>query len=177
MAVAAAVLWQGNKPLQAEWELKPWQRWLLKSCIYWVLGMASYALFLNIGSTFFVLPVAAGLKQHLLIGGTFIFCLIQLAGVLAGVCKDELLFTRISVSYTVPAFILSGFTWPLEPMPSWVRFLAYFSPYTYVSEAARSLYIYGYYYLLNTNAALLFAVGLVCFPLAARLYSKRMHRC
>ena len=177
LAVAAAVLWQGNKPLQAEWELKPWQRWLLKSCIYWVLGMAAYALFLNIGSTFFVLPVAAGLKQHLLIGGSFIFCLIQLAGVLAGVCKDELLFTRISVSYTVPAFILSGFTWPLEPMPSWVRFLAYFSPYTYVSEAARSLYIYGYYYRLNTNAALLFAVGLVCFPLAARLYSKRMRRC
>ena len=177
LAVAAAVLWKGNKPLQSEWELRPWQRWLLKSCIYWIFGMASYALFLSIGHKFFALPVAASLQQHLLIGGSFIFCLIQLAGVLAGLCKDELLFTRISVSYTVPAFILSGFTWPLEPMPSWVRYLAYLSPYTYVSEAARSLYIYGYYYRLNTNAALLFAVGLLCFPVASRLYSKRMRSC
>lgn len=110
LAVAAAVLWKGNKPLQSEWELRPWQRWLLKSCIYWIFGMASYALFLSIGHKFFALPVAASLQQHLLIGGSFIFCLIQLAGVLAGLCKDELLFTRISVSYTVPAFILSGFT-------------------------------------------------------------------
>ena len=177
LAVAAAVLWKGNKPLQSEWELRPWQRWLIKSCIYWIFGMASYALFLSIGHKFFALPVAASLQQHLLIGGSFIFCLIQLAGVLAGLCKDELLFTRISVSYTVPAFILSGFTWPLEPMPSWVRYLAYLSPYTYVSEAARSLYIYGYYYRLNTNAALLFAVGLLCFPVASRLYSKRMRSC
>lgn len=174
LGISAGILWHKNKLLEAEWALLPWQRWLLKSFIYWALGMLSYMLFISIGKNFFALPVACSLLQHLLIGGSFVFCLVQLGGLLSCLLKDELLFSRLSISYTVPAFILSGFTWPLDPMPLWIKHLAYLSPYTYVAEAARSLYIYGNYYRLNANAGLLFAIGLACFPIAVKLYSQRL---
>ena len=174
LAVSASILWPKNHVTEAEWALSPWKRWLVKSFVYWFFGMMSYILFLEIGKHFFYLPVNGTWREHLLLAGSFIFCLVQLGALLACVVKDELLFSRLSVSYTVPAFILSGFTWPLPPMPDWVQFLAHLSPYTYVAEAARNLYIYGNYYQLERNSALLLAVGLLAFPLASHLYSKRL---
>lgn len=174
LAVSASILWPKNHVTEAEWALSPWKRWLVKSFVYWFFGMMSYILFLEIGKHFFYLPVNGTWREHLLLAGSFIFCLVQLGALLACVVKDELLFSRLSVSYTVPAFILSGFTWPLPPMPDWVQFLAHLSPYTYVAEAARNLYIYGSYYQLERNSALLLAVGLLAFPLASHLYSKRL---
>lgn len=88
----------------------------------------------------------------------------------------ELLFSRLSIFYTVPAFMLSGYTWPLEAMPVWVRALAYCSPFTYLASAARSLCLGGGCQDLPERAALLLLLGLACFPGAAKRYRQALHR-
>jgi len=172
LSVSSGILWKGNKPVPEEFALSRWKRWLVKTFVYWSLGMFSYAVFLGISNHFFMLPVNGNFTEHFMLAGSFLFCIIQLGGIVASLCKDELLFSRVSVCYTVPAFILSGFTWPLDPMPFWVRCLAYLSPYTYVADTARNLYIYGSDSRLAINCAVLFITGLVAFPIASKLYSK-----
>ena len=172
LSVASGILWIKNKQIPEELALSRWKRWLVKTFVYWSLGMVSYAVFLGISHFFFMLPVNGHFLEHLMLAGSFIFCIIQLGGIAAALSGNELLFSRISVFYTVPAFILSGFTWPLDAMPAWVRGLAYMSPYTYVADAARSLYIYGSYSRLAEHAALLFIIGLLAFPFASKLYSR-----
>lgn len=94
---------------------------------------------------------------------------------LAGLCKEELLFSRLSIFYTVPAFMLSGYTWPLEAMPLWVRNLAQCSPFTYLAAAVRQLCLSGSCHDLGQRAIVLLLLGIICLPGAAHLYQQRLH--
>lgn len=172
LSVSSGILWKENVSTPEEFTLSRWKRWLVKTFVYWSLGMFSYTVFLGISNYFFMLPINGTFAEHFMLAGSFLFCIIQLGGIVASLCKNELLFSRVSVCYTVPAFILSGFTWPLEPMPFLVRCLAYLSPYTYVADTARNLYIYGSDSRLAINCAILLITGLVSFPFASKLYSK-----
>lgn len=176
LSVAAGVLWNGNRHLPEELAMGTYGGWLLKSGVYWILGILSYAACLALGRLCFNLPVLGDWRQHLLLGGSFVFCLTQLGGLLALIADDELLFSRLSIFYTVPAFMLSGYTWPLEAMPAWVRAIAYCSPFTYLASAARSLCLGGVCHDLPERAALLLLLGLLCFPGAAKMYRKGLRR-
>ena len=175
LAVAAGVLWPNNKHIPEELALSKYVCWVVKTVIYWTLGMLSYALCLAVGWHFFGLPVGGGWQQHLLLGGAFVFCVIQVGGMLAGLCKEELLFSRLSIFYTVPAFMLSGYTWPLEAMPLWVRNLAQCSPFTYLASAVRQLCLSGSCHDLGQRAIVLLLLGIICLPGAAQLYQQRLH--
>lgn len=175
LAVAAGVLWPHNKHLPEELALNKYSAWGLKTVVYWLLGMCSYALCLGVGRCFFNLPVRGSWQEHLLLSGSFIFCIIQVGGMLAGLCKEELLFSRLSIFYTVPAFMLSGYTWPLEVMPLWVRNLAQCSPFTYLATAVRQLCLSGSCPDLAERSLILLLLGVICLPGAAQLYYQRFH--
>lgn len=174
LAVAAGVLWNGGALPKTK--LKPEFVWLIKSGIYILLGLVSYAMFLAVGSRLFSLPAAGSWVQHLLLAAAFLFCVTQLGGIAACLAGDELLFSRLSVFYTVPAFMLSGYTWPVEAMPWGVRCLAYLSPFTYWAQAVRSLCLNGYSCDLPGNAAILLCAGLALLPVAARLFGGKIRQ-
>lgn len=147
-------------------------RWLVSSGLYCLLGLFSYALCLLLGNYFFALPIKGSIGEHLLISAAFLFCLAQVGGLLACLTRDELLFSRISIFYTVPAFMLSGYTWPLEAMPLGVQLLGYASPFTYFASTVRQLCLNGYSSSLYSNAATLAIIGLVALPCVIRAYGK-----
>ncbi|MDO4922379.1 MAG: ABC transporter permease [Phascolarctobacterium sp.] len=174
LAVAAGVLWEDVA--MPETKLKPGAVWLIKSGIYVVLGLVSYVMFLAVGGRLFALPAAGLWTQHVLLAVAFLFCVTQLGGIAACLAGNELLFSRLSVFYTVPAFMLSGYTWPVEAMPWGVRCLAYLSPFTYWAQAVRSLCLNGYYRDLQFNALVLLCAGLAALPFAVRLFSGKMRQ-
>ncbi|MGM9568724.1 MAG: ABC transporter permease [Phascolarctobacterium sp.] len=174
LAVAAGVLWPSNKHVAEELELGKYACWGVKTVTYWLLGMLSYALCLAVGWYCFSLPVGGSWLQHLLLGCSFVFCLVQVGGMIAGMCKEELLFSRISIFYTVPAFMLSGYTWPLEAMPLWVQNIAQCSPFTYLASAVRQLCLSGNCHDLWQRALVLLLLGIICLPGAAHLYQQRL---
>ena len=174
LAVAAGVLWEGGAAAGAV--PRPWTAWLAKSAVYVLLGLVSYVLFLAAGQRLFALPVAGAWWQHLLLAGAFLFCVTQVGGIAACLTRDELLFSRLSIFYTVPAFMLSGYTWPLEAMPWGVRCLACLSPFTYFAQAARGLCLNGHYYALYSNAAVLLCAGTLALPIAVWLYGGQVRQ-
>ena len=148
-------------------------RWIISSGIYFTLGLVSYALCLLVGHHFFFLPLKGSLCEHIAISGAFLFCLAQVGGLIACLAKDELLFSRISIFYTVPAFMLSGYTWPLEAMPLGIQILGYISPFTYFAPTVRQLCLNGYSSSLYSNTAILFMIGLVSLPFVCKVYAKK----
>lgn len=154
-------------------QLSSAKRWLISSGIYCCLGLVSYAACLLLGHYCFFLPLKGDIGEHLIISAAFVFCLSQVGGLLACLTKDELLFSRISIFYTVPAFMLSGYTWPLEAMPLGIKMLGYDSPFTYFASTVRQLCLNGYSSNLYSNAAILFVLGLAALPFVLRAYGRK----
>ena len=74
---------------------------------------------------------------------TFVFILAVCGiGVLASIIlPDQLKATEVLMVVATPSFILSGFTWPLSQMPTWVQYIAELIPLTHYLKIFRLLYL------------------------------------
>lgn len=74
---------------------------------------------------------------------TFIFILAVCGiGVLVSIIlPNQLKATEVLMVVATPSFILSGFTWPLSQMPTWVQFIAELIPLTHYLKIFRVLYL------------------------------------
>lgn len=74
---------------------------------------------------------------------TFVFILAVCGiGVLVSiVLPNQLKATEVLMVVATPSFILSGFTWPLSQMPTWVQYIADLIPLTHYLKVFRLLYL------------------------------------
>ena len=73
--------------------------------------------------------------------------------------------------YVVPAFLLSGYTWPLFAMPDYMQWFAkVFFPITWFITPARSLVLSGATEHYGLNILVLVLMALLALPLAIRGY-------
>lgn len=74
---------------------------------------------------------------------TFVFIIAVCAiGVLVSIAlPSQLKATEVLMVVATPSFILSGFTWPLSQMPTWVQWIADVIPLTHYLKIFRMLYI------------------------------------
>jgi ABC-2 type transport system permease protein len=61
----------------------------------------------------------------------------------SGICRSALLSLHALLLFSVPAFILSGFTWPSYAMPGWLKTLSWLIPLTHVTDAFRKIALMG----------------------------------
>jgi len=76
--------------------------------------------------------------------------------------------------FITPMFLFSGTFFPLEQLPYWARFLAYFFPLTHVVELCRSAALGVYRAGLFWNLVYLSGFTLITLPLALRLMRRRL---
>lgn len=65
------------------------------------------------------------------------FCGMSYGLAISSAAEDETSVLQIAIGSVFPSLLLSGIIWPLEGMPSWVRFISNFSPLTHAAEAMR----------------------------------------
>lgn len=140
---------------------------------YWISGTLTFFLTISAAIYFFNIPGRASLPSLLLLSSTFIFAAVSLGAFLASLCHSELTFTRLSIAYTVPAFVLSGYTWPLEAMDRAGRIISYTFPLSYFSNTLRELMLAGYSPVLYQNSMILFLLGTSLFSMTTMCYSHR----
>lgn len=56
---------------------------------------------------------------------------------------NQLKATELLMVIATPSFVLSGYTWPLQSMPSWIRAIAEILPLTHFLAGFRKLAVYG----------------------------------
>lgn len=175
LCVAAAFLFRKQKILDVERSMHPLWRLFAKVFTYWVESFIALSILLWVGAHVLALPYAANSYVPLFaLAGAFSLLLCAIGSFVASFRISELTFTRISVFYTVPAFILSGFTWPLGGMPPAMQALAACSPMTYVANAFRMYYLNGYSPVIWQNALYLALWSIPFFIAAAYLYNKKV---
>ncbi len=177
LCIAASFLYKKQKILDIERIMNPLWRLLAKIFPYWVESFISISILLWIAARVLALPYSAHSYVPLFaLAGAFSLLLCGIGAFVASFKITELTFTRISVFYTVPAFILSGFTWPLGGMPQWVLYIAACSPLTYVANTFRAYYLNGYSPIIWQNTFILLAASIPFIIVAAYRYNRRVKR-
>ena len=133
-----------------------------KIFFYWILSMLSFAIIIFAIENFAEIELRASMIQVMILGGIFSLSVLSFGSLFAAFFKTEIDFIRASILYPVPAFILSGYTFPIESMPSSMQILAKFFPITYFSNDMRDLFLIGKTSDLLQDISILLAMSFIC---------------
>ena len=101
------------------------------------------------------------------------FVQVSFSALIATVCDTELTFDRLSIAYSVPAFVMSGYTWPQDAMDEVGQVLSCLFPLSYFSNTLRELMLAGYSASLYRNSATLVLIGTVSFYFTTIVFGKK----
>lgn len=137
---------------------------LTKSLPYIFMGSLIWLFNLHVLLHSFGVPVAGDWAVMYAISALFILAVTGLGILVSVVIPSQLKATEILMVVATPAFIISGFTWPLSQMPDWVQWAAAAIPLTHYLEAMRSVMLAGAdWEHIISEARILSAATLVMF--------------
>lgn len=174
LAVGASIQHEYQHP--EEFHNTPPGAFILKLFPYWLSAAFAFAITITAAIQLFGIPGKASMFNLFLPAMTFTFSAVAFSALLASLCHTELTFTRISIAYTVPAFVLSGYTWPLEAMDRVGTVVSYFFPLSYFSNSLRELMIAGYSPLLYLNSLILLLGGTLFTVMAVICFTRRIRQ-
>jgi len=105
----------------------------------------------------FAIPIAGSTSAVIVLSMCFAFAAISLGMLLSSVLRTRANALRGCLIIAAPAFLLSGYTWPLEQMPVFLRVFSETIPLTPFLAGFRKIYMYG----LGTEFILTYAKQLV----------------
>jgi len=155
--------------------IKPYQLILGKIIPYIVIGIFIAASIITTMHLLFVVPIHGSIITLFLL--TLIFLIVCLGiGLWASTVADnQQQASQIVMFFAMPSILLSGFIFPRESMPLWVRDISYLIPMTYFLKIVRGIILkgMGFFDLLDQVwPLLLMAVLVIIFSI--RRFSKRM---
>ena len=75
----------------------------------------------------------------------------------------------------LPAFLLSGFIFQINSMPTWLQYLTHIIPARYFVEILQSLFLSGdIYEVIIPNAIAMLIVGVIIFLIILKITRKRL---
>jgi ABC-2 type transport system permease protein len=155
--------------------IRPWELIVGKLMPYVVLGFFNTIEVLAVGHWWFGVPIRGDLGLIILLSGIFMVTGLGI-GLLASTIANTQQEAMLTVWMTLlPSIFLSGFFFPLEAMPAFLRALSYLMPLRYYLVIIRSLLLKGVgLETIQTDvlAMTLFAVGIM--TLAALRFRKRL---
>ncbi|NJN25964.1 MAG: ABC transporter permease [Cyclobacteriaceae bacterium] len=146
---------------------------LIKTVPFAILGLG---LWVGMGLMFplFGVPLQGSFLLLNLSGAVFILAIIAIGICVSVFVPNQLKATEVLMIIATPSFIISGFTWPLAQMPTWVQHIAYCIPLTHFLEAFRKITLYqaGLTHILPQMQRLLFLMFTFYFLSLAGIYWK-----
>ncbi|WP_017812662.1 MULTISPECIES: ABC transporter permease [Paenibacillus] len=134
---------QGTWARFRAWRLTPWRLAIAKLLPYFLAGMVNVVTTFGISCIAFHIPFQGAVLPLIVVSIAFNFALCGLGFVFSLFSKSRLDATQTLMLIAVPSFMLSGYTWPLEAMPTPLRILGECLPLTYFLEAVRNITLKG----------------------------------
>lgn len=119
-----------------------WNIIIGKSLVYFMLSIA-IAMYIALVFMVFGIPFKDRVVELLILFSVFILSNIALGQMLSASIDDEMLALDIAFFYNSPAFVFSGFTFPMFGMPFFDSLYAQFIPYTHFLYAFFKVYQIG----------------------------------
>jgi ABC-2 type transport system permease protein len=143
---------------------------------YFVIGLLDTCLCALLGIWWFGVPFRGHWSVFFLSSTLFLLVVLSVGYFFSVVAKSQLAASQISLLATfLPAFLLSGFVYPIDQMPVAIQVITYILPARYYMAIIRNVFLKGSAITLlwkDLSALALFAVILVL--LATRAFKKKL---
>ena len=171
----------GSLTVAREWEngtmeqllstpARPSEIALGKLSAYFVVGAADMIIALVVGIFVFDVPMKGSLLLLLTASAIFLFGALGLGIMVSAMFRTQLMAYQIGTLLSfLPAFLLSGFIYPIGSMPRVIQVVSLIVPARYFMEISRGIFLKGIgIQLLWFNLLLLIAYAVIVFYFATR---------
>jgi ABC-2 type transport system permease protein len=113
---------------------------------------------------FFDISITGNFGFLILASVIFILASLGMGLLISILCRTQVQAIQLTVAIFLPSLLLTGFVFPLEPMPWFIKLISYSLPLTYYLEIIRGVVIKGVggeELWLQTGVILLMAVGML----------------
>jgi ABC-2 type transport system permease protein len=123
--------------------LRPWELMVGKTLPFASLGLLDVIMIALIGVFWFEIPFRG--NPFVLFLGSILFLMSSVGiGLFISTISSTQQQAQISTFFfAMPSFILSGFVFPLENFPTWIRYLTYVNPLRYFLVIIRGVFLKG----------------------------------
>jgi ABC-2 type transport system permease protein len=146
-----------------------------KTLPFAAVGVADVIVITSAALLIFHIPLRG--SPVLLLGCALLFLLTSLgAGLfLSTVSQTQQQAMMMSFFFSMPAFMLSGFAFPIRNMPLLVQYLTYLNPLRYFMEIVRGIFLKGVgFQVLWPQMAALLVYGVTVLALSAARFHKNL---
>lgn len=185
MMIIAALL--TSLTIAREWEMgtmeqllstpvRPAELVLGKMTAYFIIGMVDMAIALSVGVFLFSVPLRGSVLFLFVTCGVFLFGALCWGILLSALARSQLLAYQMGmITSFLPAFLLSGFVYAIENMPTVVQVVTYLVPARYFITALRGIFLKGIGpEVVAAELAFLLAYAAATFFIATRKVSRKI---
>jgi ABC-2 type transport system permease protein len=108
---------------------------------YAMIGLLDMLLTLGVMVWFFNIPIAGGFGFLCIASTVFILTSLGLGLLISTCSRTQVQSVQMTMGLLLPSLLLSGFVFPLEPMPWFIKTISYLLPLTYYLEIIRGVVI------------------------------------
>src|SRR6267143_1008485 len=124
--------------------LRSWEIMVGKLAPYFVISLLDAALCTAIALCWFRVPFRGSWSTLLLSSALFLTVVLAMGYLISAVAKTQLAASQIAlISTFLPAFLLSGFIYPIDQMPLTVRAVTFMIPARYYVSILKKLFLKG----------------------------------
>ena len=121
--------------------IRSWELMLGKTLPFALIGLLDVIMIALIGVFWFEVPLRG--NPLVLLSGAVLFLMSSVAiGLfISTICSTQQQAQISTFFFTMPAFTLSGFAFPIEDMPEWIQYLTYANPLRYFLVIIRGVFL------------------------------------
>jgi ABC-2 type transport system permease protein len=121
--------------------IRSWELIIGKTLPFALIGLFDVVLIALVGVYWFEVPLQ-GTPLVLLLGAVlFLVSSVAIGLFISTICSTQQQAQISTFFFAMPAFILSGFAFPLENMPEWIQYLTYANPLRYFLIIIRGVFL------------------------------------
>ncbi|MEB3288089.1 MAG: ABC transporter permease [Vampirovibrionales bacterium] len=110
---------------------------------YAAIGFVDMILTLVVMIWFFDIPITGSFWFLCLASIVFIFTSLGIGLLISTTCQTQVQSIQVTTGFFLPSLLLSGFVFPLEPIPWFIKMVSYCLPMTYYLDIIRGVVIKG----------------------------------
>ena len=143
---------------------------------YFVLGLAAMTLCVLLAFFLFGVPFRGSILALYALSATFLIPALGQGLLISAVTKNQFLASQLAlISAFLPAFLLSGFLFEINSMPTVIQWVTYIVPARYLIPSLQTVFLAGDIWPMFLHAmAVMLLIGGAFFVLAARSTRKRI---
>lgn len=143
---------------------------------YFILGLTSMTLCVLLAVFLFGVPFRGSVAALYALSATFLMPSLGQGLLISAATKNQFLASQLAlISAFLPAFLLSGFLFEINSMPTVIQWITFVVPARYLIPSLQTVFLAGDIWPMFGRAiAVMFTIGCVFFALAARSTRKRI---